>query len=697
MGCVIMSDAEKKLDLLPIMSPLFNLREVCKQSSLLEDHLNNPRKRCHDCIRKHFLTIEALFEEAISLDKDFKYGEHLDGKAHEIRELQALWLDSKEKKNHNAEYLEIAQKLRGMRKGFAPLCFDVRKMASLDRVEATCNHKRYAAMNKEAFLEKFFRDLPVVGGIIRLLSDGRPINKVVGDKMLAKKKELFQKLYSNPNLNLDEHDLDKYGETAKKEIIQDLKGYALDIDVKQVPVFKSYMKTFIRKNLTRDLTDNPVHDKMVDSNWDSFRQMISLKVKVGDEVRFPFYPRKGYVLVAHDPRNLIFSVVKEGYIFEADPDMGNYMTIEKKRVGSVNAIVFSTGFETELTVFNPAILKQISISSSNNTAKTASFTPMRRTAAMRRDAGILKSILRNFGWGKFILGFLAEHRPAYQVIKEAESRIIGDFFKFYYKSNTTNIADIKGFLAKQLKALSVLFMEWSVDTNENAAIKAEYKRASTDVLAIDLIPKLDQPSHERRMGATFNTLKSVVSKVRDGEEMVFDFFPLKRTESLILISSADMKFGVVSKDYMLEDKLSIRYVVEVVLVPYAGGVPAHIAVKSGNKVLAVVTDPEKVGRPTLLGAIDFDLESKARLASLRRRATLSQTEREDNKISELVRPHPKNKPPRNDLRNRNIASKEDSDFQGMGGGHKGDRDLSMQSDKAASVRRVMMRAASKKK
>ena len=64
---------EKDMDLLPIMNPLFNMREICKQMVLLEDHLNNIRKRCHDCIRKHFLTIEAFFEEAISLDKDLKY------------------------------------------------------------------------------------------------------------------------------------------------------------------------------------------------------------------------------------------------------------------------------------------------------------------------------------------------------------------------------------------------------------------------------------------------------------------------------------------------------------------------------------------------------------------------------------------------------------------------------------------------
>lgn len=116
--------SEKDRGLLPIMSPLFNMREICKQVALLEDHLNQPRKRCPDCIRKHFLTIEALFEEAVSLDDKFEYGEYLEGKAEMCRLLQESWIDGEEER-------EIAQTLRKMRKDFAPLCFDSRKMASI--------------------------------------------------------------------------------------------------------------------------------------------------------------------------------------------------------------------------------------------------------------------------------------------------------------------------------------------------------------------------------------------------------------------------------------------------------------------------------------------------------------------------------------------------------------------------------------
>lgn len=57
-------------NLYPILDPKFNMREIAKQCLLLEDHLNNIKKRCFDCIRKHFLTIDAFLEEAVSLEKD---------------------------------------------------------------------------------------------------------------------------------------------------------------------------------------------------------------------------------------------------------------------------------------------------------------------------------------------------------------------------------------------------------------------------------------------------------------------------------------------------------------------------------------------------------------------------------------------------------------------------------------------------
>ena len=151
--------------LLPIMSPLYNLREICKQIILLEDHLNQPRKRCPDCIRKHFLTIEALFEEAVSLDKEFKYVEVLDNKAEEIRKLQSVWLDTRDNEQAHRFYLILAQALRVLRKSFAEHCFDVRKMANMERRASSyvCPHIKVATdysgfdEHMDGLLKKFHR------------------------------------------------------------------------------------------------------------------------------------------------------------------------------------------------------------------------------------------------------------------------------------------------------------------------------------------------------------------------------------------------------------------------------------------------------------------------------------------------------------------------------------------------------------
>ena len=117
-------------DLLPIMHPLYNLREICKQCALVEDHLNNERKRCHDCIRKHLLTIEALFEEATSLDNNGKWADQIDGKAELVRQIQTRWIDGDDPR-------EIAQELRALRKDFAPECFDLREMTEESRMAST--------------------------------------------------------------------------------------------------------------------------------------------------------------------------------------------------------------------------------------------------------------------------------------------------------------------------------------------------------------------------------------------------------------------------------------------------------------------------------------------------------------------------------------------------------------------------------
>ena len=51
----------------PVLDPAYNMENVCKQSILLEEHLNNDKKRCNDCCKKHMLHIVRLAEEAMSL------------------------------------------------------------------------------------------------------------------------------------------------------------------------------------------------------------------------------------------------------------------------------------------------------------------------------------------------------------------------------------------------------------------------------------------------------------------------------------------------------------------------------------------------------------------------------------------------------------------------------------------------------
>jgi hypothetical protein len=60
-------------NLLPLSNPALSLREAGKQLTLLEDHLNNERKRCKDCITKHCAAAEAFCDEAITLDLSGQY------------------------------------------------------------------------------------------------------------------------------------------------------------------------------------------------------------------------------------------------------------------------------------------------------------------------------------------------------------------------------------------------------------------------------------------------------------------------------------------------------------------------------------------------------------------------------------------------------------------------------------------------
>lgn len=116
--------------LLPVYHPLFNLREICKQMVLLEDHLLQERKRCEDCTRKHFLTLEALAEEAGSLDETQKWVALYRALPDQFRALSEQWLDG-------VDPLQLAQALRRIRKELLPVCFDMRQQTQGSKTAAT--------------------------------------------------------------------------------------------------------------------------------------------------------------------------------------------------------------------------------------------------------------------------------------------------------------------------------------------------------------------------------------------------------------------------------------------------------------------------------------------------------------------------------------------------------------------------------
>lgn len=110
------------------MNPLYNLREMAKQLILLEDHLSHERKRCPDCIRKHLLTCEALAEEAVTLDEEFKHIGYTSGLAEMVR---GWWT----RVQNGDDFNQIAQDIRGVRKELVKASAEIR-VASMRRVAA---------------------------------------------------------------------------------------------------------------------------------------------------------------------------------------------------------------------------------------------------------------------------------------------------------------------------------------------------------------------------------------------------------------------------------------------------------------------------------------------------------------------------------------------------------------------------------
>ncbi len=111
-------DTLEETTLLPVLDSNFNLREICKQCILLEDHLTQKEKRCEDCCIKHFLAIEALSEEALGLDKGKEILTKIEDLPNKVRKIQKKWLEDKNKNAH-----DCSQMLRSIRKSLMEDCF----------------------------------------------------------------------------------------------------------------------------------------------------------------------------------------------------------------------------------------------------------------------------------------------------------------------------------------------------------------------------------------------------------------------------------------------------------------------------------------------------------------------------------------------------------------------------------------------
>ena len=126
--------------LLPVLDYKFNMREICKQCILLEDHLAHTEKRCPDCCIKHFLALEALSEEAIQLDKKNEGEQTMQTLPERIRKIQKNWY-----KNPSKNAIKCGQDLREIRKELMetsfPIIFDEEKNKKLSCNSSFCSLK----------------------------------------------------------------------------------------------------------------------------------------------------------------------------------------------------------------------------------------------------------------------------------------------------------------------------------------------------------------------------------------------------------------------------------------------------------------------------------------------------------------------------------------------------------------------------
>jgi hypothetical protein len=104
----------------PVSDPEYNMKEIIKQSLLLEDHMVEKNKRCMDCCVKHFMTIIAYACESVSLagNSVTKYP-YMKENPEYYNTLFQYWLDNRDKGDE--VFLKTAEGLRSRRKELVAL------------------------------------------------------------------------------------------------------------------------------------------------------------------------------------------------------------------------------------------------------------------------------------------------------------------------------------------------------------------------------------------------------------------------------------------------------------------------------------------------------------------------------------------------------------------------------------------------
>lgn len=106
----------------PVSDPSYNMKNVVKQTILLEEHLAEENKYCIDCILKHFLHCQGLLEEGIWLACDNLDKYPLITESDKLyKKLFDIWIKNRENKTdkNKKEVRNILSELRNIRKKLA--------------------------------------------------------------------------------------------------------------------------------------------------------------------------------------------------------------------------------------------------------------------------------------------------------------------------------------------------------------------------------------------------------------------------------------------------------------------------------------------------------------------------------------------------------------------------------------------------